>query len=117
MYLHQAIQELAPLQQRLDADVLVEPMDAARVRTCEKRLNSISGDAGGIRVNAIRSPVLQDWQHWNAWPRFGRQFLCWAENRVRQRRCRSGRWKRRQDGGKPDGGSRCAKPAALITRP
>src|SRR5450755_4550511 len=69
--LDQAVQELAALEQRLDADVLVEAVDVAEVRPEEHRLEAVGRDPDRIRELPVRRARLQDRQDRQPRPELG----------------------------------------------
>src|ERR1700676_2152886 len=56
--LDQAVQELAALEQRLDADVLVEAMNVAEVAADEHGFHAVRRNPDGVRELAIRGTRL-----------------------------------------------------------
>src|SRR5471030_384266 len=73
--LHQPVQEIAPLQQRLDADVFIEAMDIAQIRPEEDAADAVGGYAGRVEELAVGGAGLQQRQHRHAGPELRRQLL------------------------------------------
>src|SRR5260370_21262705 len=66
--LDQPVQELAALEQGLDADVLVEAMNVADVAADEHGLHTVRRNPHGVRELSIRGARLQDRQHRHSGP-------------------------------------------------
>src|ERR1700752_733276 len=72
---HQAVEEVAALQQRLDTHVLVEPVHVAKVRAEKQRVDTVGWDAHRVEELAIGGTGLQDRQHRHAGPELRRELL------------------------------------------
>ena len=86
----QQIQKGAPLQQGIDADILVETMDMSQVRPGEHRFDPVRGYPYGVQELTVRGTRLQNGQNGDARPKLSGQLLDGRHDLTGQRRGRRG---------------------------
>src|SRR6266403_3054454 len=84
----QPVQELAALEQGLDADVLVEAMNVPKVAADEHGFHTVRRNPDGVRELSIRGARLQDRQHRHSWPELRGELL----DRAKHLGCQRRRW-------------------------
>src|SRR5579883_3183581 len=72
---HQLVEKVAALEQRLHADILVEPVDVPEVRTDEHGLNAIGGNSDRVQKLSVGRAGLQNGQDGDTGPESGGELL------------------------------------------